>query len=119
MSKLPPTPEGRIAEAATHFDRVRGDEPSYLSVAEAAMFLGVSQKTLQRAIRGAGRPLPHIRIGRRVLLARADLDRWITAQRIVPSVMSPAMSTAAESVLQRLRGTPAEPSKRRRRDDRL
>jgi excisionase family DNA binding protein len=46
-----------------------------LSVKAAADYLGVSSWTIRE--RMGGGQLPAVRIGRRVLLDRTDLDRWI------------------------------------------
>lgn len=105
--RTPASPLRRVGKATGPADR-----RDYVSMAEAATILGVSYKTIQRAIRGIGRPLPHHRIGRRVVLARADLDRWITAQRDVPEA-APTTSTDAGILLQRLAG--ADMRERRRR----
>jgi len=81
--------------------RPADNQRAYLSVAQAAMVLGVSEKTVRRALHGVGRPLPHHRIGRRVLIARADLDRWVAAQRVLPTVAAGVSGDVAE-LLQRL-----------------
>lgn len=104
----------RTAPSVDDQRRDPADRRDYLSVADAATLLGVSQKTLQRAIRGTTRPLPHIRIGRRVLLARVDIDRWLAAQRIVPSVSAPALSGGVGALLQRLHSPRSRSDQRRR-----
>lgn len=52
----------------------------YLAQAEAGAFLGLSPRTLER-FRVEGRGPTFLKLGRRVLYARADLVRWAEAQR--------------------------------------
>lgn len=53
---------------------------SLLSVPDAARRCSVSPFTLRRWLRL--RRLPHVRLGRRVLLAEADLAEFISAHRV-------------------------------------
>lgn len=46
-----------------------------LNVREGAHYLGTSEKSIRHLI-GRGR-LPHRRIGRRVVLVKAEIDAWI------------------------------------------
>lgn len=48
-----------------------------LSVGEAARILGISKWTVRRYIRDG--KIPPVRIGRRVLLADDELDRFVSA----------------------------------------
>ncbi|NMC21106.1 MAG: helix-turn-helix domain-containing protein [Thermogutta sp.] len=51
---------------------------------EAARMLSISERTLWRLVfETADRPLPHIRVGRRVLFSKTDLEEWIRANRTV------------------------------------
>lgn len=55
-------------------------QPRLLSLEEAAIYLGVSKWTLRDLIfRG---DLPHLKIKRRVLVDRADLDAYISRAKI-------------------------------------
>ena len=56
-------------------------EPAYLSVGDAAVCLSVSEVTIRRAIRSGA--LAHVRIGRAVRIAVADLNAYATARRVV------------------------------------
>lgn len=47
-----------------------------LTIPEAAEALGISPWLVRRAVRDG--TLPHIQIGRRVLIPRKALDRWLT-----------------------------------------
>ena len=51
-------------------------EGPYFSLNEAALYLGVSPLTLRKVII-EGR-IPHQRLGRRFLIAKEALDRWVT-----------------------------------------
>ena len=55
-------------------------EPVYLSVGDAAARLAVSEVTIRRAIRSGA--LAHVRIGRAVRIAIADLDAYADARRV-------------------------------------
>lgn len=52
-----------------------GVQPALLTVEEAGTYLGRTAFAVQHLI--AERVLPVVRVGRRVHLHRADLDRWI------------------------------------------
>jgi excisionase family DNA binding protein len=56
--------------------------PLLLSVPEAAAVLGISKRYAQLLI--AGGALPTIRLGRRRLVHRADLEAFITERREQP-----------------------------------
>jgi predicted DNA-binding transcriptional regulator AlpA len=52
----------------------------FLSIDEAALYLGVSPSFLNKRRGNLSSP-PHIKLGRRVMYARADLDAWIDTCR--------------------------------------
>lgn len=49
-----------------------------LSRHDAAKLLGVTDRHVDRLIRREG--LPHVRLGRRVLIPRAELERWVASR---------------------------------------
>lgn len=55
-------------------------EPRRLSVRQAAPFLGVSPFTVRAWLRQ--RRIPFYRCGRRIVLDRADLERFLRAHRV-------------------------------------
>jgi len=57
--------------------------PLYLSLAQASAIVGLSARTLRRAI--VAKRLRVHRVGGRVLLALAELRRWIEADGAAPS----------------------------------
>lgn len=50
-------------------------QPALLDVKQAAIYIGRSEQAVQHLI--FEKELPVVRVGRRVHLHRADLDRWI------------------------------------------
>lgn len=58
-------------------------QPISMSVINAAAMVGVSDKTIRRAI--AKGDLKHARIGRKILILDADLKAWIES-RLVNSI---------------------------------
>jgi len=59
-----------------------GAYPRRLSVDEAAPILGVSVFTVRKLIRV--RAVPFYRVGRRVVLDREDLERYLHQHRVEP-----------------------------------
>jgi excisionase family DNA binding protein len=53
-----------------------------LTADDVASLLRVPRSTVYELTRS--RRLPHIKIGRRTLFARRDLDAWIVASRVMP-----------------------------------
>jgi excisionase family DNA binding protein len=51
------------------------DRPT-LSVAETAELLGISRWLVQQAVRDSS--LPSLRVGRRILIPRVQLDAWLS-----------------------------------------
>lgn len=58
----------------------RGGEPRYLGTKEAAAYLGLSPKTLEK-LRVTGEGPPYAKAGRRVIYDRRDLDRWVAERK--------------------------------------
>ena len=85
----------------------------YLTIGEAARAVRLSERTIRRALRDPVRPLRHYRPGRRVIITRADLTRWLEAHVAVltaqPAVLD-RISPAARALLDGLIGTPATPA---------
>jgi excisionase family DNA binding protein len=67
--------------ATTDADRTPLSEP-LLTADEVAALLRVPRPTIYELTRT--RRLPHIKVGRRTLFVRLDLDAWIVANRITP-----------------------------------
>jgi excisionase family DNA binding protein len=68
------------ADIAAHMTQiVCRVQPALLSVKDAATYLGRSEQAVQHLI--FQKDLPVVRAGRRVHIARADLDAWIEKNR--------------------------------------
>ena len=55
-------------------------EPRYLGTKEAAAYLGVAAKTLEK-LRVTGKGPPYAKAGRRVIYDRRDLDKWVAKRK--------------------------------------
>src|SRR5262245_36464562 len=64
----------RIAAALERIATVLDDR--YMSLAELAAHSGLSRRTLIRSL-AASDPLPHFKVGGRVLVRRSDFDVWV------------------------------------------
>ncbi|MDO9556531.1 MAG: helix-turn-helix domain-containing protein [Coriobacteriia bacterium] len=53
--------------------------PDVLTVRQVAVFLGVAENSVYGAIRRE--ELPSVRLGRRVLVGRQSLERWLEGER--------------------------------------
>jgi excisionase family DNA binding protein len=58
------------------------EEDRYLTLSQLANYTTLSERTLRRALT-APRPLPHVRVGSKVLVKRSAFDRWAEAARDV------------------------------------
>ena len=76
VAKLTDTLRALIAEAVA--SQVAGAE--YLSTAEAAEFIGLAVGTLE-LWRSRGEGPAHVRLGRRVVYRKADVEAWLDANR--------------------------------------
>ena len=54
--------------------------PRYLNTVQAAAWIGLSPKTLQR-MRVTGEGPPYVKWGRRVIYDRIDLDDWMARRK--------------------------------------
>ncbi len=61
------------------------DTPT-LSQEDAARFTGLSAKTLERHHK-AGEPTGRIKLGRRVLFIRQQLEAWLTSKLTTPTTL--------------------------------
>jgi excisionase family DNA binding protein len=57
---------------------IRTNPPKNLKVAEAAAYIGVSDRTLRTLI--AEQKIPVVRIGGRIVLRLVDVDRWLESK---------------------------------------
>ena len=64
-------------------ERVVGSTPldPFLSLRALAAYAGLSVRKLREHLGDATRPLPHYRVGGRVVVRRSEFDAWMTAFR--------------------------------------
>src|SRR3972149_11378470 len=59
----------------------------YLTIRALSVYSGIGVRTLRTYLEGSpgrpGRPLPHYRVGGKVLVRRSEFDAWIAAYRRV------------------------------------
>ena len=86
-----PTPDVRATTGGSPITNgVTGPPPTNVSVLaeplltadDVASLLRVPRSTVYELTRS--RRLPHVKVGRRTLFVRSDLDAWIVASRIMP-----------------------------------
>ena len=61
-------------------------EAGYLSLRTLSVYSGLSVRTLRSHLSDPARPLPHYRIGGKVLVRRLDYDAWVSAFRVADPV---------------------------------
>lgn len=75
----------RQAEPAQE-QRANGTEPTvgaeYLSLRSLAVYSGLSVRKLRDHLVDGARPLPHYRIGGKLLVRRCDFDEWAMGFRV-------------------------------------
>jgi excisionase family DNA binding protein len=52
-------------------------DDSWLSLAELVAYSGLSLRTLERHRHNADNPLPHYKVGPRILVKRSEFDEWV------------------------------------------
>jgi excisionase family DNA binding protein len=67
--------------------RTGPSEPRLLSVREAAAYLGSTVWAIRTLV--WEEQIPHIRIGKRLLIDRADLDNFVDQHKILPTSAAP------------------------------
>ena len=66
-------------------ERESGVDDGYLSLRSLATYAGISVRTLRALLVHRHAPLPHYRIGGKILVRRSEFDRWAAEFRIVRS----------------------------------
>ena len=74
--------------------RQNGSEPLILTVKEAATLLRIGRSLLYELI--AQKRLPFIQLGRRILIPRYGLERWIAQEAGLPEPPIPAMPSPSQ-----------------------
>jgi excisionase family DNA binding protein len=50
----------------------------YLTLADLVAYSGLSLRTINRYLAATDAPLPHYRIGGRILVKKSEFDQWVT-----------------------------------------
>ena len=58
------------------------DAPRFMSIADAAAYLGLSVSFVQKLT--SRRRIPFVKVGRRALYDRVNLDRWMARRAVLP-----------------------------------
>jgi hypothetical protein len=82
-----------------------GDDDRYLSLAELVAYSGLGLRTLNRYLVDPDQPLPHYRVGARVLVKRSEFDSWL--RRVGTSPEAADQRTAARTFDDRVRAAVA------------
>lgn len=67
-----------IRESAT----VRIDD-AYFSLVELSKYAGLSVRTLRGYLVHVSRPLPHYRIGGKIVVLRSEFDTWVSQFKVI------------------------------------
>jgi excisionase family DNA binding protein len=59
----------------------------YVSLKALAVYSGLSVRTLRGYLADRVRPLPHYRVGGKILVSRADFDAWVRQFRVQASAV--------------------------------
>ncbi|MFH1885423.1 MAG: helix-turn-helix domain-containing protein [Pseudomonadota bacterium] len=76
---------------------------SYLTKAELSELTGISIRTVHEWLHAPSDPLPHYKIGRRILVRRSEFDAW-AAKRRVSGDESPRVDAIVNEVLSGMSG---------------
>lgn len=63
----------------------------YVSLKDLATYSGLSKRTLRGYLTHAAWPLPHYRIGGKILVRRSEYDAWVVTFRATPPEMVSAL----------------------------
>ena len=73
---------------------------SYLPLTRLAGYSGLSVRTLRAYLTDSSRPLPHYRVGGKILVRRSEFDAWALAFRTVaPDRISVLVTEAIEGLV--------------------
>lgn len=76
-------------------NKVGSEDAAVLTVAEAAGVLRISRNLAYDLI-AQGR-LPHVRLGRRILIPRHGLEQWIAREAGLPQSPTPVVTSSRQS----------------------
>jgi excisionase family DNA binding protein len=61
---------------------INGELDGYLPLTRLAHYSGLSVRTLRGYLADRVRPLPHYKVGGKILVSRADFDEWVRQFRV-------------------------------------
>jgi excisionase family DNA binding protein len=73
----------------------------YLSLKALSVYSGLSVRTLRGYLADAFRPLPHYRVGGKILVSRAEFDEWVRQFRV--QVVAASVAALVDDVVGELR----------------
>jgi len=94
--------EQAAARVATRVSAPPPNEPplAYLSLKQLALYSGLGVRTLRARLRDPHNPLPHQKVGDRVLVRVSAFDAWMDGFRVtgpqLPAHLQPVMVRARE-----------------------
>jgi len=59
-------------------------EPLYLTLKKLAVYSSCSLRWLRSRLVDSHHPLPHFKIGGKILVKRVDFDEWLSKHRVTP-----------------------------------
>ncbi|MAG69295.1 MAG: hypothetical protein CL471_03210 [Acidobacteria bacterium] len=74
------------------------DTEGYLPLKALARYSGLSVRTLRSHLSDPVRPLPHYRIGGKVLVRRSDYDAWAAAFRVESGALGRVVDDVMEGL---------------------
>jgi len=74
----------------------------YLDLRRLAAYSGLSIRTLRSRLVDPIHPLPHFRVGGKILVSRAHFDTWVRQFRVSPGAL-PAITDLVDDVIAGLR----------------
>lgn len=81
------------------------DDDHYLSMDDLVRYSGLSMRTVQRHLKHLTRPIPHARIGGRVLVKKSAFDAWVEAATVArPTPTTGRLEADAAEIVRSIRG---------------
>lgn len=63
-------------------------DDAYFPLVELSKYAGLSVRTLRSYLADRTRPLPHFRVGGKILVRRSDFDAWVSQFRVSRAAVS-------------------------------
>jgi len=72
----------------SHLARPARVDDAYFPLVELSKYAGLSVRTLRGYLTDRMRPLPHFRVGGKILVRRSDFDTWVSQFRVSCAAVS-------------------------------